>query len=55
MDFRDVSWTEEDQKEEFLQVKAVNSRRRPKGWLRDLDMSEIDGTMVCSEVYSMVT
>lgn len=54
MDPGDVSWLDEGQKEEDFHVKTVNSRQRSKGRLQDADMSEIDGTMVCSGVYLMV-
>lgn len=51
MDPTDISWVDEDQKEEDPQVKTLNTRGRPRGSLQD---SEFDGIMVCSEVYSMV-
>lgn len=54
MDPRDVSWLESGQQEESPQVKTFNSRRPPRRSLQDSEMSEMDGTMVCSEVYSMV-
>ncbi|KIM45915.1 hypothetical protein M413DRAFT_297297 [Hebeloma cylindrosporum] len=45
MDPEDVSWVEDDQKEEITQLKTVNSRQRPRGRLQDSDTSELDGTM----------
>ena len=51
MDPGDVSWTDKYQREESPRLKTVDSRKQFRSCLQDSDLSEIDGTLVCPEVY----
>ena len=51
MDPEDVSWTDKYQREESPRLKTVDSRKQLRSRMQDPDLSEIDGTLVCPEVY----